>query len=139
MAAKKSSSSALKRRAAKKTDANKGVGKKSAAKKSVAKKSPRVKKPLAADAPTIHQIFAQLRAANPDPQGELHYVNAFTLLVAVVLSAQATDIGVNRATRPLFAIADTPQKMLALGEERVRDYVKTIGLFRTKAKNVIGL
>ncbi len=85
----------------------------------------------------MHAIFSALRSANPEPQGELHYVNPFTLLVAVVLSAQATDVGVNRATRPLFAIADTPQKMLALGEDRVRDAIKTIGLFRNKAKNVV--
>ena len=87
----------------------------------------------------IREIFERFRAANPEPKGELESVNAFTLLVAVVLSAQATDAGVNKATRPLFAIADTPAKMLALGEETVRDYIKTIGLFRTKAKNVIAL
>ena len=87
----------------------------------------------------IEHFFATLSAANPEPQTELQYVNAYTLLVAVVLSAQATDVGVNKATRPLFAIADTPEKMLALGEETVRDYIKTIGLFRNKAKNVIAL
>jgi endonuclease-3 len=87
----------------------------------------------------IRVIFERFRAANPEPKGELESVNAFTLLVAVVLSAQATDAGVNKATRPLFAIADTPQKMLALGEDKVRDYIKTIGLFRTKAKNVVAL
>ncbi|MCG8492597.1 MAG: endonuclease III [Sneathiellales bacterium] len=76
---------------------------------------------------------------NPDPKGELDYVNPFTLLVAVVLSAQATDVGVNKATGPLFAIADTPEKMLALGEDTVRDYIKSIGLYKTKAKNVIKL
>lgn len=97
------------------------------------------RKPRVQDAATVHAIFQVLHDANPDPQGELHYVNPFTLLVAVVLSAQATDSGVNRATRPLFAIADTPQKILALGEEQLRDYIKTIGLYRTKAKNVIGL
>lgn len=73
----------------------------------------------------------------PDPQGELEYVNVYTLLVAVVLSAQATDAGVNKATRALFKAADTPQKMLALGEEKVRTMIKTIGLYRNKAKNVI--
>jgi endonuclease-3 len=73
------------------------------------------------------------------PVGELHYINSFTLLVAVALSAQATDVGVNKATQPLFAIADTPQKMVALGEDRLRDMIRTIGLFRNKAKNVVGL
>ncbi|UZF91384.1 endonuclease III [Bosea sp. NBC_00550] len=87
----------------------------------------------------IREIFERFRAANPEPKGELESVNAFTLLVAVVLSAQATDAGVNKATRKLFAIADTPEKMLALGEETVREHVKTIGLYRNKAKNVIAL
>ena len=85
------------------------------------------------------EFFARLQAANPEPRGELVYHNAYTLLVAVVLSAQATDIGVNKATGPLFAIADTPQKMLELGEDRVREMIKTIGLYRNKAKNVIRL
>jgi endonuclease-3 len=75
----------------------------------------------------------------PEPKGELQYVTPFTLLVAVVLSAQATDAGVNRATPALFAVADTPAKMAALGEARLRDYIKTIGLFNTKAKNIIAL
>lgn len=75
----------------------------------------------------------------PEPKGELNYVNPYTLLVAVVLSAQATDVGVNKATGPLFKVADTPEKMLALGENRVRNYIKTIGLFNAKAKNVIAL
>ncbi|WP_150523378.1 endonuclease III [Roseibium sediminis] len=83
------------------------------------------------------EIFARFHADNPEPEGELDYVNAFTLLVAVVLSAQATDVGVNRATKTLFQIADTPQKMVALGEDRVREEIRTIGLFKTKAKNVI--
>jgi endonuclease-3 len=87
----------------------------------------------------INEIFRRFHAANPEPQGELHYVNPFTLLVAVVLSAQATDEGVNRATKPLFTIADTPEKMVALGEGTVREMIKTIGLFRNKAKNVIDL
>ncbi|WEK51172.1 MAG: endonuclease III [Candidatus Kaistia colombiensis] len=87
----------------------------------------------------VEEVFARFQARDPAPKGELESVNVFTLLVAVVLSAQATDAGVNKATRALFAIADTPQKMLALGEDRVRDYIQTIGLFRTKAKNVIGL
>ena len=85
------------------------------------------------------ELFARFQAAEPEPKGELHAVNHYTLLVAVVLSAQATDEGVNRATKPLFAIADTPETMVALGEDRVRDYIKTIGLFRGKAKNVIAL
>jgi len=84
-------------------------------------------------------FFARLQAANPEPKGELNYTNAYTLLVAVVLSAQATDIGVNKATGPLFAIADSPEKMLELGEDRVRDFIKTIGLYKNKAKNVIKL
>lgn len=85
----------------------------------------------------VEEIFRRLQRVNPEPKGELEHTNPFTLLVAVVLSAQATDAGVNKATRKLFAIADTPQKMLLLGEDRVRDLVKTIGLYRTKAKNVI--
>ncbi|MFB2532203.1 endonuclease III [Paracoccus sp. p4-l81] len=84
-------------------------------------------------------IFARLAADNPEPQGELDHTNAFTLLVAVALSAQATDKGVNRATRDLFAIADTPEKMLALGVEGVTEHIRTIGLYRQKAKNVIRL
>ncbi len=86
-----------------------------------------------------HEIFARFRAAEAEPKGELEHVNAFTLVVAVALSAQATDAGVNKATRGLFAVADTPAKMLALGEEGVTEHVKTIGLFRQKAKNVIRL
>ena len=89
--------------------------------------------------PEILEVFRRFHKANPEPKGELEHTNPFTLLVAVVLSAQATDAGVNKATRALFKIADTPQKMLALGEEKLRDYVKTIGLYRAKAKNVIGL
>lgn len=85
----------------------------------------------------VEVFFQRLSDANPDPKGELDYSNAFTLLVAVVLSAQATDVGVNRATGPLFKVADTPQAMLALGEDAVRDHIKTIGLYRNKAKNVI--
>ncbi|OEI84394.1 endonuclease III [Brucella sp. BO3] len=85
----------------------------------------------------IHEIFRRFSIQRPEPKGELEHVNAFTLLVAVVLSAQATDAGVNKATRALFAVADTPQKMLALGEEKVGEYIRTIGLWRNKAKNVI--
>ena len=88
---------------------------------------------------TIHQIFTRFQAAEPEPKGELHHTNAFTLLVAVALSAQATDKGVNRATEKLFAIADTPEKMLALGEDGLIEHIKTIGLYRNKAKNVIRL
>ncbi|MEQ8586539.1 MAG: endonuclease III [Thalassobaculaceae bacterium] len=87
----------------------------------------------------IETFFATLQAENPEPQGELDWVNPFTLLVAVVLSAQATDVGVNKATKNLFPIADTPEKMLALGEAGVKDHIKTIGLFNSKAKNVIQL
>jgi endonuclease III len=87
----------------------------------------------------IEEAFHRFAAANPDPRGELHHVNPFTLLVAVVLSAQATDAGVNKATPALFKLADNPEKMAKLGEARVRDLIKTIGLFRTKAKNVIAL
>jgi len=85
------------------------------------------------------EFFARLEKEIPEPKTELKSVNPYTLLVAVVLSAQATDAGVNKATRALFAVADTPQKMLALGEDTVRDYIKTIGLYRNKAKNVIAL
>jgi endonuclease-3 len=87
----------------------------------------------------IEEAFRRFEAAMPEPKGELHHVNPFTLLVAVVLSAQATDAGVNKATPALFQLADTPEKMAALGEDRVRELIKTIGLFRTKAKNVIAL
>ncbi len=87
----------------------------------------------------IEEAFRRFQAAVPVPKGELQHINPFTLLVAVVLSAQATDAGVNKATPALFKAADTPEKMVALGEARVRDCIKTIGLFRTKAKNVIGL
>jgi endonuclease-3 len=87
----------------------------------------------------IREIFRRFQVQRPEPKGELEHVNPFTLVVAVALSAQATDAGVNKATRALFAVADTPEKMLALGEDRVRDYIKTIGLYRNKAKNVIAL
>jgi endonuclease-3 len=87
----------------------------------------------------IEEAFRRFQAANPEPKGELLHINPFTLLVAVVLSAQATDAGVNKATPALFAAADTPEKMVTLGEDRVRELVKTIGLFRTKAKNVVAL
>ena len=87
----------------------------------------------------IHEVFSRFAAAMPQPKTELEHLNPFTLLVAVVLSAQATDAGVNKATKTLFKLADTPQKMVDLGEEKLRDAIKTIGLFNTKAKNVIAL
>jgi endonuclease-3 len=87
----------------------------------------------------IEEAFRRFQTALPVPKGELQYINPFTLLVAVVLSAQATDAGVNKATPALFKAADTPEKMAALGEAKVRNFIKTIGLYRTKAKNVIGL
>ncbi len=88
---------------------------------------------------TLREIFDRFQQAEPEPRGELHHVNAFTLVVAVALSAQATDAGVNKATKRLFEIADTPDKMLALGEEGLIEHIKTIGLYRNKAKNVIKL
>ena len=88
---------------------------------------------------TIRQIFERFEAAEAEPKGELNHVNVYTLVVAVALSAQATDAGVNKATEKLFQIADTPQKMLDLGEEGLIDHIKTIGLYRNKAKNVIKL
>jgi len=102
-------------------------------KKTKAKRVPRL------SAENVEAMFFRFRTANPEPKGELHSLNPFTFLVAVVLSAQATDEGVNRATGPLFAIADTPEKMAALGEEGVTSHIKTIGLFRGKAKNVVAL
>jgi len=87
----------------------------------------------------VEGFFAALEAANPEPEGELEWSSPYTLLVAVVLSAQATDVGVNKATRKLFAVADTPQAMLALGEEGVRERIRTIGLFNAKARNVMAL
>jgi len=87
----------------------------------------------------IDDFYGRLAAANPEPASELQFINPYTLLVAVVLSAQATDVGVNKATGPLFAVADTPEKMVALGEATLRDYIKTIGLYNTKAKNVFAL
>ena len=91
------------------------------------------------DYKTIKEIFRRFHEAEAEPKGELEHVNAYTLLVAVALSAQATDAGVNKATRALFKVADTPQKMLDLGEEGLTEHIKTIGLFRQKAKNVMKL
>jgi endonuclease-3 len=87
----------------------------------------------------ITEFFARLKKAMPEPETELQYDNVYQLLVAVVLSAQATDVGVNRATGPLFKFIKTPQQMVALGEKKLIDHIKTIGLFRTKGKNVIAL
>ena len=88
---------------------------------------------------TVREIFRRFHEAEAEPKGELEHVNAFTLVVAVALSAQATDAGVNKATRSLFKVADTPEKMLSLGEEGLTEHIKTIGLYRQKAKNVIKL
>lgn len=88
---------------------------------------------------TIRGFFKTLQSLNPEPKGELEYVNPYTLLVAVVLSAQATDKGVNKATKALFAKIDTPQKMVKLGEDGLKEYIKTIGLYNSKARNVIAL
>jgi endonuclease III len=99
------------------------------------KRAPRKRVELSEAA--ITEMFRRFAAANPDPKSELEYKNPFTLLVAVVLSAQATDAGVNKATRALFKIADTPEKMLHLGEDKLREQIKTIGLYRNKARNVI--
>jgi endonuclease-3 len=124
---------------AKKIVAKKGVkapAEKIAKPKAIKLKPPKLKPWTQAQ---VHEAFSRFRKANPEPKGELEHLNPYTLLVAVVLSAQATDAGVNKATRALFPIADTPQKMIDLGEETVREYIKTIGLYRTKARNVIAL
>jgi len=120
------------------------MAKRPAAAKTGPQSPPVGRKPAAGESPPwtnaeVEEGFRRFQAANPQPVGELHYVSPFTLLVAVVLSAQATDAGVNKATPALFAAAATPARMVALGEERVRDLIKTIGLFRTKAKNVVAL
>ncbi len=86
---------------------------------------------------TIYKMFERFRDVEPEPRGELDHVNAYTLVVAVALSAQATDVGVNKATLKLFEVADTPERMLSLGLEAVMDHIKTIGLYRNKAKNVM--
>jgi endonuclease-3 len=103
------------------------------------KKSRKSGKPKPWSATEVEEAFRRFRKASPAPQTELKSVNPYTLLVAVVLSAQATDAGVNKATPALFAAADTPEKMVALGEDKVRDFIKTIGLYRNKAKNVVEL
>jgi endonuclease III len=104
-----------------------------------AKTAPGLRATACLDGAEIDGLYARLAAANPNPKSELAFISPYTLLVAVVLSAQATDAGVNRATETLFSEADTPAKMLALGEERLRERIKTIGLFNTKARNVIAL
>jgi endonuclease-3 len=88
---------------------------------------------------TIEEFFRRFHAADPEPKGELKHINPYTLLVAVVLSAQATDAGVNKATAVLFKLADTPEKMVGLGLAKLKQYVKTIGLYNTKAKNILAL
>lgn len=98
-----------------------------------------VKKVKKLKRPEIEAIFSRFHEIEPEPKGELDYVNAFTLLVAVVLSAQATDAGVNKATRTLFELAPSPAAMVALGEEKITDLIRTIGLFRGKARNVFAL
>ncbi|QRM30463.1 endonuclease III [Microvirga sp. VF16] len=97
----------------------------------------RARSPKPVDRATMIEIFRRLHAANPEPKGELEHTNPYTLLVAVALSAQSTDVGVNKATKNLFPIADTPQKMLDLGEEGLRQHIKTLNFYNTKAKNVI--
>lgn len=87
----------------------------------------------------IHEFFSRLQARAPDPKSDLEYTNAYTLLVAVTLSAQATDVGVNKATKALFQIVDTPQKMLDLGIDKLKNHIKTIGLYNNKAKNVMAM
>ena len=104
-----------------------------------ASRGPARRRPTPTDVARIREIFNRLRADRPEPVGDLTFRNPFTLLVAVVLSAQATDVSVNKATAPMFAIADTPAAMLSLGRDRVEAFIKTIGLFRAKAKNVIAL
>ena len=99
----------------------------------------RRKRAQAWSASEVEEAFRRFARANPEPKGELVHRDPYTLLVAVVLSAQATDVGVNKATRGLFAAADSPAKMIVLGEERLRELIKTIGLYRNKAKNVIAL
>jgi endonuclease-3 len=130
------------------------AGARTAIKRARQRRAAKVKSPLAqlaADRKAAHgalpqwstaeiaEAFRRFRAAKPEPRGELEHINPFTLLVAVVLSAQATDAGVNKATPALFALADTPEKMVKLGEARVRNLIKTIGLYRMKAKNVVAL
>src|SRR5271169_2031337 len=115
------------------------MAKKSARNSSVKRKARKSARPKPWTNAQIAEAFRRFQAASPEPKTELQHISPFTLLVAVVLSAQATDAGVNKATPALFALADTPEKMAELGEDRVRDLIKTIGLFRNKAKNVVEL
>jgi endonuclease-3 len=116
------------------------MGKKATVKKrALAKTIKKATKPKRWSERDVAEAFTRFQKASPEPKGELVAVNNFTLLVAVVLSAQATDAGVNKATKALFQVADTPEKMVTLGEEKLRDYIKTIGLYKGKAKNVIAL
>ncbi|KEC74672.1 endonuclease III protein [Rhizobium leguminosarum bv. phaseoli CCGM1] len=117
----------------------KSVGKLSQNSNVIARRKPAAAVKTAYSPAEREEIFRRFSVQRPEPRGELEHTNPFTLVVAVALSAQATDAGVNKATRALFKVADTPQKMLDLGEEKVRDYIKTIGLYRNKAKNVIAL
>jgi endonuclease-3 len=138
--AKAASVRSLPKKAAKgKAKSARPAAKSKAPKKAVKSKLAKVKATKPWTPGEVREAFERFRKANPEPRGELEHLNPFTLLVAVVLSAQATDAGVNRATRELFKVADTPQKMLELGEERLRDYIRTIGLYRMKARNVIAL
>jgi endonuclease-3 len=142
---KRAASRVKKPAAAKARPAKKPTSRKAATSKPPTSKAATSKAPAASgsarpwSAGAIEQAFHRWHKANPQPKGELIHLNPFTLLVAVVLSAQATDAGVNKATPALFALADTPGKMAALGEDRVRELIKTIGLFRTKAKHVVAL
>jgi endonuclease-3 len=119
--------------------AHKTTPRKSAKKPATISVAKRPRRPKPWSAAEVEEAFRRFAKANPAPKGELQHINPFTLLVAVVLSAQATDAGVNKATPALFALADTPEKMVALGEDKVRDLIKTIGLYRNKAKNVVEL
>jgi endonuclease III len=125
-----------KRRAMKRTAPKRAAVRRPAAKPRAGKSATKIKPWTEAE---VREAFERFRKASPEPRGELEHVNPYTLLVAVALSAQATDAGVNKATKNLFSIADTPKKMVALGEDRLRDLIKTIGLYRNKAKNVIAL
>ena len=123
-----------------KTRAGNTTPPKVATKKTVAKKRPAKRLPRSKlKKPEIEALFFRLREARPDPQSELNYNNPYTLVVAVALSAQATDIGVNKATKALFARVNSPVQMLELGEEKLIEHIRSIGLFRTKAKNVMAL
>src|SRR5438876_11252864 len=127
------------RQSLKKARAGKAAGVKGAGKRAVADRQAVAGALPQWTGAEIEEAFRRFHAAEPAPEGELEHVDPYTLLIAVVLSAQATDVGVNKATPALFAVADTPQKMAALGEARLRDYIKTIGLYRTKARNLIAL